>query len=225
MRILLAILLTALVGATGLAQQKRAGQMPKIQTIGNGVVWRVSDNKDQHGNDLPPWKEVQITNIFGFKQAPTIGSRVTVVPIDVNAALIDLAIIKTTPRTDCEMSGPPTWWEVELEPVKQKEYFEITKAGRREEVPFDVVIFYPTVKVARQLQRNELRKNSLPKGVYVNTVKAAIDLANDGIPDVVITAYCCLHPAKADDECDHTCGKIFQRIGNRWRLVNTSNPC
>ena len=65
----------------------------------------------------------------------------------------------------------------------------------------------------------------LPKGVALNTVKGAIDLTNDGIPDVLIVEYCCGNPNKAAEECDNTCGKTFKKIRNIWKLIDTAAPC
>lgn len=224
MRNLLTLLLIALIAGAAYGQRRETLPMPKILTIGEGTVWRTSDNKDATGYFLPPWKEVHVTNVFGFNRPPGIGKKVTVVPIDVNASLIDLAIRTTHRGKYCDPTGADRW-DIDLESVKQKEYFEITKAERLGESPFDVVIIYPAVKFARQLRANELKKNMLPPGTAPNTIKAAIDLTNDGIPDALITKYCCLQPAKAADECDLTCGKTFLKVRNRWRLVDTSSPC
>ena len=219
MRSLLTLLLIALTVGAAQGQSRESLPLPRIHTFGEGTVWRTSDNKAANGDFIPPWKEVQVTNVFGFKRRPGIGKKVTVVPIDVNASPLDLSIRKTKPRGDCEETGTH-WWEVELEPVRQKEYFEITKAERSKASPFDVVIIYPAVKFARQLRGNELKRNMLPAGTVLDTVKAAIDLTNDGIPDALIIEYCCLQPAKAV-ECDLTCGKTFLKVKNRWRLVDT----
>lgn len=224
MRSLLALFLVALFCGGSQAQKREPVPMPRILTIGEATVWRVSDIKDQNGNSVSPWKEVQVTNVFGFKRAPRVGARVTVIPLEVTVPLIELTILKIKKRSGCEESDKDIWWEVELEPVKQKAYFEISNTARSAEYPTDVAIIYPAVKLARQLGRNELEKTMLPPGTVLDTVKGAIDLTNDGIPDVLMLKYCCLHPSKASD-CDLTCGKTFQKIRNRWKLVDTSNPC
>ncbi|HEX6175811.1 MAG TPA: hypothetical protein VF089_17500, partial [Candidatus Binatia bacterium] len=101
MRIYIALLLISLACLPNLVQSKNTVRMPRTQTIGEGVVWRISDNKGEHGDSLPPWKEVQITNVFGFKKRPTVGEKVTVVPLDVNIAPIDLRIIETKRGATC----------------------------------------------------------------------------------------------------------------------------
>jgi hypothetical protein len=225
MRILLAAILLSFAGDAVRAQLKESVPTPMIQTIGKGEVWRGSDNKDQHGNDIPPWKEIRVKNVFGFKQRPVIGRKITIVPLDVNIAAQDLTILKIKKGASCGGSNR-AWWEVELEPIKQKEYFDMTPvANRRAEVPFDVAIIYPAVRSARQLLRNDLKQSMLPKGVSLDTVMAAIDLTSDGIPDVLIVEYCCGDAGKATGECDYNCGKTFRKVGNSWKLIDTSSPC
>ncbi len=217
--ILLLILFTC---AAGTAQTRKSALMPQVQTIGLGMVWRISDNKDKHGSLLPPWNEVKITNVFGFKKKPVTGDKVTIVPLDADLVPLDLKIIEIKERDECD----DHWWEVELEPVKERKFFEIApKPNRAQESPFDVCVIYPSVKFARQLSRDMPWKNMLPKGILLNTVKGAIDLTNDAIPDVLIVEYCCLNPRKAAEGCDYTCGKTFKRIRNVWKLVDTSAPC
>lgn len=217
--ILLLVLFTCVPGA---AQTRNAAPMPQVQIIGEGVVWRISENKDQHGRLLPPWNEVKITNVFGFKKRPVIGNKVTIVPLDAAVAPLDLKIIEIKERKECGSQ----WWEVELEPVKEKKFFEIAPGpNRAQEFPFDVSVIYPSVKSANQLNRDMLKQNMLPKGIILDTVKAAIDLTNDEIPDVVIIKYCCGNPKKAAEGCDYTCGKTYKKIGNVWKLIDSSAPC
>ena len=196
--------------------------MPQIQAIGEGVVWRISDSRDQHGRRLPPWKEIKITNVTGFRKKPVTGDKVTIVPLDVDLPPLDLKIMEIKERTE----GGSHWSEIELEPVKEKKFFEIApRPNRAQEFPFDVFVIYPYVKFAHQIKRDMLRQNMLPKGIAIDTAKAAIDLTNDGIPDVLIVQYCCLNPKKAAEGCDYTCGKTYKKVRNVWKLVDTSTPC
>lgn len=223
---MLTLLLIALAFEGSQAQKRELVPMPRIRTVEAVPLWRESESRDRNGDAVAPWKKVQITTLT-FKRAPRLGEKVTVIPLDVSVPLLDLAIIKSKKRNDCGEPMAGVWWEVELESVKQKEYFEISNvnAARREEYPFDVAIVYPAVKFAQQVRRNELKKTMLPAGTVLDTVKAAIDLTNDGIPDVLILEYCCLQPTKAAGECDLTCGKTFQKVGKRWKLIDTSSPC
>ena len=224
-RILMGASLLVLTCQDSWAQARRSDSRPKVQIVTEGVLWRSSDNKDSQGNALPPWTEVRVTNIW-FKRAPTIGNKVTVVPLGVDLPLLDLKIVKTKRGAGCDDSDGEVRWEIALEPVKQKSYFEISGAAdRRPDVPFDVAIIYPEVEFARSLSRSELNKKLLPPGIYMDTVKAAIDLTDDGVADALIVEYCCLSPRKAAQECDYTCGKTFQKFGNQWKLVDTSSPC
>lgn len=214
------LLLILFICGAGAAQTRRPTPGPQI--IGEAIVWRISDNKNETGSLLPPWKEVRVTNVFGFKRKPVMGAKVTVVPLDVNIAPLDLRITEIKERNACG----DHWWDVELEPVTRRAFFEIpSRPNRVQEYPFDVGIIYPAVKSARQIRGKALKKWMLPAGVYLNTVKGAVDLTNDGVPDALIVDYCCRDVKKAARECEYTCGKIFRKIRNVWRLVNTSSPC
>ena len=220
LKILLLLILCTTAGVT--AQTRKPVRMPRIQTVGDAIVWRISDNKDEHGGYLPPWKEVQITNIFGFRKKPVINSKVTIVPLDVDVAPMDLKITGIKEREACGSH----WWDVELETVKAKLFFDTAALpNRTQEFPFDVGVIYPAVSSARQIRKGALRASMLPKGVSLNTVKGAIDLTGDGIPDALLVAYCCRDPQKPARECDYSCSKTFRKMGNVWRLVNTSSPC
>ncbi len=210
----------------GWAQVKKPVPMPQMQTVGEGVVWRISDNKDEHGSLLPPWKEIRITNIFEFKRSPVIGEKVTVIPLDADISPLDLRVIKAQKKENPCNERLPNWWEVELEPIKLKEFFEIEPIPTRAaEFPFNVAIIYPAVKVARQMKKEQLMRGALPKGVSINTVKAAIDLNDDRKLDVVIVEYCCGDTKKPADDCDYTCGKTFKKVRNSWKLIDTRTPC
>lgn len=198
---------------------------PKIQSVGEGTVWRISDHKDESGGLLPPWKEIQVTNIFGFNDKPVVGEKVTVVPLDVEIASLDIKIVKTEKQDGCDEQAP-VWWAVELEPIRGKAFFDVApRPDRAPEYPFDVAVIYPAVRHARQIQRNKLTKSMLPRGVAINTVKAAVDLTNDGQPDVLIINYCCDDPGKPAEQCDYACGKTFKQAGKKWKLIDTSAPC
>lgn len=202
---------------------RKPAATPVVQTVGEGIIWRRSEHVGQHGEMLPPWNEVVVTNIFGFKKKPARGAKVTVVPLDVGLEPFELAITNTKPGPQC---GEPSWWEVELAPVKNRRLFAIRpRAGRAEEFPFDVCVLYPAVRIARQIPRVQLRTKSLPRGISIPTVKAAIDLTNDGLPDALLVEYCCADPRKPPGDCDYTCGRTYRRMDGVWRLVDRSSPC
>jgi len=198
--------------------------MPSIRSIAEVSIWRTSDRKDQHGSYLPPWKEVKVANIF-FKEKPTAGSKVTIIPLGVGIAPFDLKIAKAEKKEFGCDEREPYAWAVELELITHQEFFEIAPLpNRREEVPFDVCVIYPAVAVARQLKKGQLRSGMLPKGISINTVTAAIDLTNDHKPDVLIAEYCCNDSSKSD-ECDYMCGKTFKKVRSIWKLIDEYAPC
>src|SRR5262245_37351747 len=175
MRTLIVLLLNLLVRDGTSAQTMRP--LPVIQTIGEGIVWRQSLVKDQHANSQSRWNAVTITNVFGFKKKPVVGKPVTVLTLGLDISPFDLRILKAAKQEDgCDESLPP-WWEVEFEPVKQRRLFEVSPPpDRSTEYPFDVVMLYPAVKGAQLIKHADLNARMLPKGVYLKTVKAAIDL-------------------------------------------------
>lgn len=220
MRLLTIILVGLLVCDASWAQTKRPASVPVVQTIGVGIVWRES------ADERPPWKQITIANIFGFKKRPVVGQKVTVVTVGSGIPAFDLRIIKAQNRKNpCSERLPPEW-EVELEPIKQKIFFDVSSpSDRRAEFPFDVVILYPAVKTAQQIRKPQLKLETLPRGVVVDTVKAAIDLNVDRKPDVVEMEYCCEQETKPAKECNYTCSKTFKKVKNVWKLVDTSAPC
>lgn len=197
----------------------------KITTVAQGMVYRVSERTDESSRQLPPWKEVRIGNVFGFEKAPVIGDKVTVIPLEVNIALIELKIVRTKKRQDENL---PVWWEVELEPVKHKEFYEAkpVNGSRSAEAPFDVCIVYPVIKSARAIRQDRLTKAMLPRGVTVKTVYAAIDITNDRRPDALITKFCCQNPTRSpkQQDCDYTCGKTYMKVNDVWKLSGSSSP-
>jgi hypothetical protein len=203
-------------------QAKQAA--PDTQLITIATVGRSSAQKDQHGSYLPPWDEVKIANFFSKAELNT-GSEVTVIPLGVDIATFNLKIVKVEKqRYGCD-EGEPNAWEVELEPILDRQLFEIEPLpNRRTEVPFDVCIIFPALPMARQLRDDHVARGMLPKGVSINTVRAAIDVTNDQQPDVVIAEVCCNDASKSEG-CDYTCGKTFLKLRGKWKLVDEYAPC
>ena len=180
------------------------------------MIWRSSANK-----------EITITNISPFKKRPVIGDAVSVVTLDSDIPTLSVRILRAKKQTEDPCTERPVnWWEIELEPLKERNFFEVTApAERSAEYPFDVVIIYPAVKFARQVGKDQLKLGMLPKGVFVDTVKAAIDLNDDGAPDLVVLEYCCSDRKKPPEACEYTCGKTFKKVRNTWKLIDTFAPC
>jgi len=209
---------------TEIQQTSKIFSLPEVQSFTQVDVWRESGVKDKHGFDLPPYNKVNL-NIFDFDNKPTVGEKVTVVPLEVNVAPIELKITKATESEGCDKNSPH-YWEIELEPITRREFFEVSAIpNRREDAPFDVCIIYPAVEFARQIKKEELTKEVIPDGITIRTVTAAIDLTNDLKPDILIAQYCCQDSTKPREECDLTCGKSFKKVNDKWRLVEESRPC
>jgi hypothetical protein len=209
-------------------QDSKQYALPDVQSFLQDTVWRESDNAGDDG-DLPPWKKVSLDARFDEK--PKVDGKVTVVPLQVTIAPVELKILKVTEEEKPCQKKPRSRWAVELEPITQKEFFEIKAiSGRREEYPFDACVIYPAVEFARQLKPPQLTKEMIPEGVSLNTVTAAIDLTNDQQPDLLIAYYCCRDTTKMADsddsaDCDYTCGKLFKRTKDGWKLVEEQQPC
>lgn len=198
--------------------------MPPVQAVTDGEVFRSSDQKDEHGRMSPPWKEISIANV-GLKKELAIGTEVTVVPIGVDIAPFNLKITETKRGSVCAKGEPP-WWQVELAPLTQQQFFDIRALPERsEEFPFDVGVIYPAVEFVLALPKEQVTKEMLPAGIYAETLTAAIDLTSDQKPDVLIAEFCCREPAKKFPDCDYTCGKTYLKVKDKWKLVDESSPC
>lgn len=204
-------------------------QMPNIETIGEAVVERISENTDRHNNYFPPWTEVKVT-FFYLQKKPlekkfVAQSKVTLVPLEVNVASFDWQIAKSEIiKARCDYHKLYNW-VVELKPFTQREFFEIKPSpGRPEQFPFDVVVLYPAVKFARQIKKEQLTKQMLPNGTSLNTVKAAIDVTNDQKPDILLLKHCCDDATKAT-LCGYPCGKLFKQVNGKWELIEEYSPC
>ena len=199
--------------------------LPDVRNVTQETVWRSSDNKGKDGEELPPWKEVKID--VRLNEKPQAGEKITVVPLDVDIAPADFKILKLTQENkSCDEKRPVPVWLLGLEPITAGPFFEAkAPAGRREETPFDVCVIHPAVEFSRQLRRGQFTGEMLPEGIHPDTVTAAIDLTNDGRPDVLVASYCCKDTAKPAGECDYTCGKEFKRTASGWKLMDEHGPC
>jgi len=222
LRIAITPLLAFLVWGIGSAQTKKPS--PVVQMITEGVVMRESGIADAHGIDQPPWKQITIANV-AFDKKPIIGDTVTVITLRSDISPFDLRISTAEQGEGCD-AGSPGSWMVELEPVTQQTFFEVpSPPDRNAEYPFDVVVTYPAVKGVALLRNDQLQAATLPTGIALNTITAAIDLDDDRKPDLVIAQYCCGDTNKPVNECDYTCSKTFRKARNVWRVVETSGPC
>ncbi len=201
-----------------------SNKMPTIEVVGTGVLHRTSEKKDASGLFLPPWTNVEVTNVFGFKIQPRVGIRATFVPVDIDLEPFELKLQKSVIQDGCDKSSPK-WWSAEFEGLTDQRVIDIQALpGRNAEYPFDVVVIYPAVSSARQIPKSQLRADMLPPRLKLATVKSAIDVSGDGMPDLVVTEHCCTNDSKTDD-CDLTCGATYKRSGKKWLKLDTSTPC
>ena len=192
----------------------------EMKTIGTGMVWREADDSSPQA-----WKEATIENIFGFKASPSLNEMATVVPISNEVDKFELEIVKTKQEEGCTPTEDE-WWSVELEPFELSMLSAVSvPASRNPEYPFDVVVIYPAQKIANLLDINKIPQENLPKGVFKNTVEAAIDLTGTGGPDAIISEFCCSDASKPKNMCDYVCGKTFEKTEDSWLLKDSSNPC
>ena len=200
-------------------------QSPRVEIFRIETVFRRSDRQDEHGRGLPPWNGIEPL-AFSADREPQIGQYVTVVPLEVNIPAFNMRIVSAEKKRDeCDDNNLKTYWESKTEGLNFREFFEAKPiAERAEEYPFDVVIIYPSVKYARAMGGKQIDKATLPKAVSPRTVKAAIDLTNDSIPDLLIVEYCCMNRARSTN-CDLTCSESYRRSARGWRLVSSNRPC
>lgn len=205
--------------ATSSAQNANSTQ-PSGETIGTGTVFRTAVRE---GGDSPPWKKVEVANVFGFKRRPTTGQEVTVVPLGVDLAPITLRILGS--KRGYSEGSQPAWWEVDLEPVTERSYFDYTPSAERNAgVPFEVAVLHPAVPQARAVPTSSLRRGDMPSGVPLAVVTGAVDLDADGAADVLLTSYCCDRPTKPAADCDYQCSSTYRKMNGAWKVVDTSKP-
>jgi hypothetical protein len=207
---------------------------PVIKNFGVYGVLRNSDNVNQHGQQLPPYKEVKIYSIY-WKDKPKLNEKVTVIPLNFDFEPFELSIANVTKTTNeytesCGNNDKEVFWKVELEKLTQRQFFEMKSIDekRAEEYPFDVFVIYPAVKFARQLKQTELTKQTIPNDSSVSEVSAAVDLTNDGTPDLIEIRYCCSgrNMSPDDPNCDYSdCGELWKKFGNSWKKIHSWSPC
>lgn len=203
-------------------------KLPEIKDFGTADLRRISENKSSGGLLLPPFEyaEIDTTN---FKEVKP-GEKYTVVPLDVNISPFHLPVTKTvkTENNGCNEKEPAFFWAIEFERIVNKEILEIEPVKNSSpEFPFDVFLIYPAVEFAKQIPQNELNVEMLPKGIALKTVKGAIDLDNDGKPDLLEASYCCTETnvsPEEDVDC-YTCLKTFRKEKGVWKLIDEAIPC
>src|SRR5262249_15817175 len=157
---------------------------------------------------VPPFTQVEVINLDGFRRRPRAGEIVTVVPLNsLPPFSLRVQRSKIIPRE--QTCTGERYIAVDLEPVKDRLYLDPRPlANRSEEYPFDVVVFYPAVRRAHLLRADSW---SLTEESPSKRTIAAIDLDDDGREDALIVEEFCF----PEDEGSHayTCRKIYARRG------------
>ena len=201
--------------------------MPKVLEFGSYTFGRRSDKKDSSGMFMPPYKTGEIVNIF-FNVKPKLKENLTVIPLQADLPSLDLKIMKSEKSDflDCNVSPAAYAQEVELEPVTARRWLEIAPIrNRSSEYPFDVFLIYPSVSFAKKINPNRLKKSMFPRGVYLKTITGAIDLTNDGKPDLLETKFCRNNEKLSAENCDYTAGQLFKKVGGVWKSVKYISSC
>lgn len=205
-----------------------------IAGFGTGEVWRTSRRKDKHGACLPPWTRVAIDAYVIGPRRPEVGSSVTVFPLVGWVGPTTLRIrdvqFQPNPFNDGDVRGEdeklPDGWVLKLEAVTDRAFYEAgPDANRREEVPFGVVVLYPAQPSERLLAPGSIPESTLPAHVSSETIRAAIDITGDGLPDLLIVETCGEDWSVAGgDGCDNTTGFWYERVEDTWRIIDL-NGC
>ncbi|MGI8669550.1 MAG: hypothetical protein ACR2J3_06815 [Aridibacter sp.] len=207
--------------------QKEIYAMPEIKEFGVFFFMRTSNTTDSSGIYQPPFKYGELVNIF-FNYQPKKNEEITAIPIQADFEPINLKIesVKKSNFLDCNAEPPAYAWEVEFEKITDKRFLEFDSIkDRNAEYPFDFFVIYPKVKFAKRIKTKDLTKNMIPKGVYLNTVTGAVDLTNDGKPDLLEASYCCNNSKMSYETCDYTCGATYKKTKNRWKVVKYNSSC
>lgn len=193
--------------------------VPTVSDFAVETFFRHSEKKDEKMNMLPPF---QYGEVSFFVQSAKIkpGDAATAVPVQIEGENITLKVkkIERVPFLNCDTEK--TGSEVEFEKIIDRRLLEIKPISERsEEQPFDFLVIYPAVKNAKKLKQTELTKRMLPESVEVEQVAVAIDLNDDGDPDLLISNYCCYDSSQCD------CTNRYQKINSKWKYLGGSEPC
>ena len=189
----------------------------KTTVIGEATLWR---NEEIEGSN--EWKTVHATNVFGFKKDIAKEEIIQVIPLTKELPILGLKVTETTKRDDFD--GEDIWYEVELEVIKNNEYWSYKgPKERRAEYPIDLLVVYPAIENATLLTKHDFSVEELPKNVSNTIIKGALDFDNDQLPDAIVCEFCCSDRSSATD-CEYFCGEIYIKVNGQWILINSSQP-
>lgn len=203
---------------------------PVVKDFSVFFLHRNSDNHDAGGTGIAPFKSAEIP-MHTENEAKT-GEKVTIIPLGVKIEPFQLAISKVTKQRDtgCDDPNPDFRFEIEHESITDKTILETdSKEQRADGVTFGVFTIYPAVEFVRNILPPELKPEMIPKGIAIETVEAAVDLGNDGKPDLLALSFCCADEnepvTSQSDNCFYSCEKYFKKINGAWKLIRSENPC
>ena len=184
--------------------QSEGGICPRV--VGEAVVYK-------EGN------HIRVTNIFGFDTTkPDLYSDLMVLPYPkgVPVALKIISVRK-------ESSGEYSWWVVSLEDASKSLLKDLKPLGPpyRNNLWSAVVLWPSPRKIPSIVKHNP---KDLPKGVFSNTVKAAVDLDNDGKADALLVEFDCEDRQKNTLHADSNCGETWQKLDGKWILCDSITP-
>lgn len=195
--------------------------VPKVSDFSIQTLFRHSERKDEKKNMLPPYRYGEISFFVESKNVKA-GDYATGVPLEVeykNRAL-KIKKVERMPFLSCDVEKIGS--DIEFEKITDQDLLEaeaVSESASGEEQPFDFLVIYPAVERAKKLKKADLTKAMLPETVEVEQVVAAIDLNDDGEPDLLVSNYCCYDSSQCD------CTQKFQKIAADWKYLGGSEPC
>lgn len=189
-----------------------------LPIVGSGIVSR--SDLDSISN---LYNYIDISNIFGFTSKLDVNEMIQVVPLRKELPIVELPVISTEYRND---TGFDVWYELELGAIKNDKYSSVAALPEMSaEYPSDVLCIYPVQENCQLLDIKALRKDDLPINVTLDIVKGALDFNNDGIPDALDIEFCCsTRKPRHSEDCDYTCGETYVKLGEKWVMINSSQP-
>ena len=195
--------------------------VPKVTDFSIQTFFRQSEKKDEKMNMLPPYQFGEVSFFIASTKVKA-GDLATAIPLQIDYKNLVLKISKVArmPFLDCDAEKQGS--DIEFEKITDQHLLEIKAVEKRaggEEQPFDFLVIYPAVEKAKKLKKEELTKQMLPEKVEIEQIVAAIDLNEDGTPDLLISNYCCYDSSQCD------CTEKYQKINSEWKYLGGSEPC
>lgn len=193
--------------------------VPPVSDFSIQSFFRHSEQKNEKMNMLPPYQYGEISFFIGSTKVKA-GDFATAVPLQIDGENLSLKIAKVEKAKFLDCDTEKMGSSVEFEKIADERLLKMTPISERpEEQPFDFFVIYPAAKNARKLKQTELTKKMLPENVKVEQVVAAIDLNDDGTPDLLVVNYCCFDSSQCD------CTDNYRKINGEWKNLGGSEPC